>query len=303
MTRLNHLRHTAIALLVMLPLSSASAADHPLVGTVWTGRGDPASFADIEHAAVQSDFVLIGEIHSNAEHHATQAKLVRAMAEAGRAPTIVFEMVPRGLQGALDAFLAQDAPDANALGEALQWETRGWPDWAIYQPIAEAALDAGLPMRSGDLDRDTIRAIARGADMPGDPVAYPEALGDRIGAEIMTAHCDLMPAEAIPPMVTVQQARDLSMADAMLASDEDGAVLIAGGGHTRTDWGVPFVLHAKAPDRSVLSIGQFEVTEEGTAFADYIDEGEASLPYDFVIFTTRSDDTDDCAKLREQMGK
>ena len=83
----------------------------------------------------------------------------------------------------------------------------------------------------------------------------------------------------------------------------DRPVLIAGGGHTRSDWGVPFVLRAKAPEKSVLSIGQIEVTEEGTEFADYPDEGETALPYDYVVFTTLSDDTDHCAELKKQMGK
>lgn len=293
----------ALAGLMMFSPIAAEAADNPLVGTVWTGAGEAAGFEDVERAASEADFVAIGEIHSNGEHHATQARLIAAMAKAGRKPTVVFEMVPQRLQRALDAFQNEKTPDAATLGEKLDWEKRGWPDWAIYQPIAEAALAAGLPMAAGDLDRDTIRAIGKGEETPEDGVAYSEAIRKRLGDEIMIAHCNLMPEQAIPPMITVQQARDLSMADAMLNAAGDGAVLIAGGGHTRSDWGVPFVLKAKAPEKTVLSIGQVEVTEEATTFADYVDEGETALPYDYVIFTTPSDDTDHCAELKKQMGK
>jgi len=296
-------RIAALALAGMMMAVPVQAADNPLTGTVWTGAGAAARFEDIERAAGKADFVAIGEIHSNAEQHAAQARLIEAMAEAGRKPSVVFEMVPQGLQGALDAFLAEDEPDAATLGETLDWEKRGWPDWAMYQPIAAAALDAGLAMIAGDLDRETIRAIGKGEEPPEGGVAYPEAVTERLGDEIMQAHCNLMPEQAIPPMIAVQQARDLAMAEAMLGAGGDGAVLIAGGGHTRTDWGVPFVLKAKAPDRTVLSIGQIEVTDEGTAFADYLEDGETALPYDYVVFTTRSETTDHCAELKKQMGK
>lgn len=278
------------------------AADNPLVGTVWTGSGEQAALADIEAAAAGTNFVLIGEIHTNPDHHATQAALIRAMAEAGRRPAVVLEMAPRGLQGELDAFLAEDEPDAAALGERLAWEKRGWPAWSMYQPIAEAALEAGLPMIAGDLDRDTIRAIGRSGEAPDGGVDYPQAERARMGDAITEAHCGLMPEEAIPAMIAVQQARDLSMAEAMLEAGSGGAVLIAGGGHTRGYWGVPLVLRAKAPDSAVLSIGQIEVTEEDIAFADYIEEGETALPYDFVLFTSRSDTRDHCAELKEKMG-
>ncbi|QKV19707.1 ChaN family lipoprotein [Oricola thermophila] len=293
----------ALAGLIAISPAKADDATSPLAGTAWTGAGERASFADIEAAARTADFVLVGEIHTNPEHHANQARLIAAMARAGRKPVVVLEMVPKSLQGALDAFLAEESPDAAELGERLDWEKRGWPDWTIYRPVAEAALAAGLALAAGDLDRETIRAIGRGEAEPEESVAYPDDTREKLGEEIRQAHCNLMPEEAIPAMVTVQQARDLSMADAMLAAGDDGAVLIAGGGHTRKDWGVPFVLRAKAPDRTVLSIGQIEVAEGMTSFADHLGEGETSLPHDYVVFTERSDDTDHCAELEERMGK
>ncbi|GAB4363224.1 MAG: hypothetical protein Kow0026_27620 [Oricola sp.] len=293
----------ALACALAFAPPAANAADSPLAGTVWTGAGEAVRFADIERAAAAADFVTIGEIHTNAEHHANQARLVAAMAEAGRRPAVVLEMVPRSLQGALDAFLAEETPDAAALGAALAWERRGWPDWAIYRPIAETALAAGLAMAAGDLDRDTIRAIGRGEAAPDGGPDYSEAMRERLGDEIRTAHCNLMPEQAIAPMIAVQQARDRAMADAMLSAGGDGAVLIAGDGHARADRGVPFVLGARAPGKTVVSVGQIEVTGEQTRFSDTLGEGETALPYDYVIFTTVSDDTDHCAALERRIGK
>src|SRR5215470_11936005 len=58
---------------------------HPLVGRiwdVWAGAfiGEDALVARL----VASRFVLLGERHDNPDHHALQAKLLRAMLEAGR---------------------------------------------------------------------------------------------------------------------------------------------------------------------------------------------------------------------------
>ena len=268
------------------------------------GAGEAVAEEAVEEAVRAADFVLIGEIHDNPEHHAIQARLIRAMTEAGRKPAVVFEMVPQGLQGELDAFEAEGSRDVAELGRRLKWEERGWPAWSSYQPIAEAALAAHLSLYAGDLDRETIRAIGKG-ERPVEPAAaYSDAMRESLAEELRVSHCDLLPDEAIGPMINVQQARDIAMATAMLDYGvEDGAVLISGSGHARKDRGVPFVLDAKEPGRSIVSIGLFEVREGATDFADYLDEGESALPFDFVMFTAKANDVDHCAALKKQMGK
>lgn len=294
----------ALAALLTAPLPDALAADNPLIGTEWTGAGEAVAEEAIEEAVRGADFVLIGEIHDNPEHHAIQAQLARAMAEAGRKPAVVFEMVPQGLQGELDAFEAEGSEDVTDLGRRLKWEERGWPSWSTYQPIAEAALAAELPLYAGDLDRETIRAIGRG-ERPFEPAAaYSDAMRENLAEELRVSHCDLLPDEAIGPMIKVQQARDQAMATAMLDYGvEDGAVLISGSGHARKDRGVPFILKAREPGRSVVSIGLMEVHEGAADFADYLDEGETALPFDFVMFTAKANDIDHCAALKKKMGK
>lgn len=294
----------ALATLLTAPLPAALADDNPLVGSQWTGTGKAVSKAAVEDAVRAADFVLIGEIHDNPEHHAIQARLIRTMTQAGRKPAVVLEMVPQGLQGELDAFEAEGSQDAAELGRRLKWEERGWPNWSTYQPIAEAALAAKLRLHAGDLDRETIRAIGRG-DIPFETaVAYSDAMRDSLSKELRVSHCNLLPDEAIGPMIKVQQARDTAMATAMLDYGvEDGAVLISGSGHARKDRGVPFVLAARDPGKSIVSIGLMEVQDGMTDFADYPGEGETALPFDFVMFTDRANDVDHCAALKKQMGK
>ena len=216
------------------------------------------------------------------------------MTEAGRRPAVVFEMIPRRYQEALERFLSAADPDVSELGELVDWETRGWPAWEIYQPIAEVALAADLPVAAGDLDKDTMRILAKSG-----PSALSDSDRDRFGLDavlpstesaelrdvLRQSHCNLLPDSALDGMMAVQRARDGSMAAAMIdAGREPGAVLISGGGHTRSDFGVPMVLNGLDPGRSALSISIIEVEANLAGFSDYAD-ADGTMPYDFVMFT------------------
>ena len=77
--------------------------------------------------------------------------MIRALTAAGRRPAVAFEMFTPSQAGALGRYLAAHPRDAAGLGEAVNWKASGWPAWAMYEPIARAALDAGLH-RSWPLD-------------------------------------------------------------------------------------------------------------------------------------------------------
>ncbi len=309
---------------------SAHFRDHPLAGTIWRGDGSQTDRATLTGAVLAADYILLGEIHTNPDHHRIQALLIGELAAADRRPAIVFEMIPAGLQAQLDAHLAASPADAGGLGPAVDWEERGWPDWSIYRPIAEAALGAGLTLKAGDLDRNLLQKIGKtgaaaldpdlskryGLDRPLDP-----ALETGLLAVLRESHCDLLPEAALKPMLTVQRARDGALADAMISAGADeGAVLIAGTGHVRRDWAAAAVIAARAPQATIVSVALIEVDEAHSTFADYefTSDGaandaappanppaypSANPPFDYVVFTPRADLTDHCAELAERFGK
>ena len=320
---------TAPALALALAASPASALewpdwqsphyrDHRLTGTIWRGDGSSASRAALSAAVLAADYVLLGETHTNPDHHRIQAVLIGELVAAGRRPAIVFEMIPAGLQDELDDYLSANPKDASGLGPAVQWQARNWPDWSIYQPIAEAALGAGLKLKAGALDRDLLQQIGKtGA------AALEPALAERFGLNrplapaletglmeaLKESHCNLLPDPALAPMLTVQRARDGALADAMLvAGEKGGAVLIAGAGHVRRDWAVAAVIEARVRDAKTVSVALVEVDEALNTFADYDLALEGAprgviAPFDYVVFTPRADLTDHCAELAERFGK
>lgn len=243
-----------------------------------------------------ADHLVLGERHDNPMHHRLQAEIVGALAARGRHPAVVFEMLDSEQIAPLAAHLAARPTDADGLGDAVGWPTSGWPDWALYKPIAVAALAAGLPIVAGNLGRATTRAVSReGYAGLGDNAALrraverplPADVEPALLADLETAHCGHVPRDRLAPMLRVQRARDASMALAMAAHPQ--SVLIAGTEHGRNDRGVPWVLRDLAPGKRVVSLAFVELAVGAAP--------PAELPWDLVWFTEPVERGDPCARF------
>ena len=83
-----------------------------------------------------------------------------------------------------------------------------------------------------------------------------------------------------------------------------GAVLIAGAGHVRQDYGIPVYLASKVPRTSVISLAFLEVSQDlldPRAYAARFDR--QTLPFDDVWFTPRVDEQDPCVAFEESLKK
>ena len=288
----------------LAPWRAPLEREHPLTGKIWDVKA--ARFVDaavVTQRIAGARYVLLGEKHDNPDHHQIQAALLRALLAAGRRPAVAFEMLTADQAPALARQLAAAPRDAAGLAEAVNWRRSGWPDFALYQPIVEAALDAGVPVVAANIGNATIRSVARGEPnaVPADLAARyaldrplaPDAQA-RLTAEIRDAHCGHLPAARVESMVLAQRARDATLADS-LVSRADGGVLIAGVGHVRADHGVPLYLAARDPGAPMVAVAPLEVREDATAPEDYRSQFDGALPFDFVWFTPRMDYKDPCA--------
>jgi uncharacterized iron-regulated protein len=289
--------------------------DHPLTGRIWDVSA--ARFIDRETLVeryARADFVLLGERHDNPDHHMLQAEVLRSLIAIGGRPAVGFEMLGLDDASVVANYLAAAPNDAAGLGRAVNWNQRGWPDWAMYQPIADAALRAklrivptNLPLATATkMTRDGLAALEPGMvrelglDRPP-----PEAVFASMAADIRDAHCGYAPEEIVKPMVDVQRARDARMAESLIAAgDPDGAILVAGAGHVRNDYGIPVYLRTKAPAKQVVSIAFVEVDQQGTEPQSYaLPYPDGRFPFDYVWFTPRVDDEDPCEKFKSQFNR
>jgi len=285
---------------------------HPLAGKILDVRaGAFISPRELGERLAASRYVLLGERHDNPDHHVLQARLVRALAAGGRRPAVGFEMLATDQGAALARWLAQAPRDAAGLGDAVGWKGSGWPAFTLYQPIAQAALDAALPIVATNLSRAALEAMRErgaaglgpavqrqlGLDTPLEP-----AVRAALAREIRESHCGRGSEALVEKMVDVQWARDARMAEALeRAGRRDGAVLIAGTGHVRSDRAVPAHLRRREPGATVASVAFLEVEAKAATPAGYVEAGERALPFDYVWFTPRIDDVDPCEKFRKPL--
>lgn len=285
--------------------------EHVLAGRIWdVPRTRFVDEATASARLAKAHYVLLGEKHDNADHHRLQARVVQSVFAAGRRPAIVFEMFTSAQAAALARHLAERPRDAAGIAEAVNWKASGWPDWAMYQPIAAAALDAGAPIVAANLDADQVRAVRRDGvaaldrafvaryrlDTPTPP-DVERAMAD----EIRDAHCGHAPDRMLPGMITVQRARDARFADVLRDASADGGILIAGGGHVRNDRGVPVFLRHATPDPRVISVAFLEVDTGRTHPPEYGARFGGTLPFDYVWFTPAASDEDPCEKFRKSL--
>ncbi len=296
--------------LVALPAAAEGQglvhAEHPLVGKVWSVEaGAFVGRETLAREAARARFVMLGETHDNPVHHRLQAALLEA-AVRDEPAVLALEMVNRAQQPALDDWRAAGGDPAR-FAEATRWTERGWPDFAIYEPVIETAREAGLPIRGANLGREAVRTAAReGREALPAPVRsamdrYRPGAADRerMAAIVREGHCNLLPEAAIPGMVTAQRARDAAMA-ATLAGVDGRAVLVTGAGHARKDIGVPAYL-ADAPG-TLLSVAFVEVDEDAAHPAAYAEAfGVDRLPFDYAWFTPRQPREDPCAGLERHL--
>lgn len=289
--------------------------EDPRVGRIF----DVARVEWIEESALldalaQTDFVLLGERHDHPDHHRLQARVVRDLVARGRRPAVAFEMLDADDASAVALVSANTQEDpaarAEALRQAVRWDESGWPDWALYAPVFEAALAAELSIVPANLAPAEARAIGRGGaealtparravlglDEPLDPATF-DALAERI----REAHCGHAPEAALARMVDVQRAWDAQLASSLVAAATGantggGAILIAGNEHVRRDRGAPRRLAQLAPDARIATLGLIEIDP-----LDPSDLPDASAPFDYVWLTPRLDLEDPCEAYRDAL--
>jgi uncharacterized iron-regulated protein len=288
------------------PPTAPLEQDHPLVGRIFQSSDNmeitPSRLADL---AAARDFVLLGEKHDNPDHHSLQAWMIGALTAHGTRPAVAMEMLDADQAESLSSYLRQHPHDASGLGAAVRWSARGWPDWSIYAPIADAALRAGLPIVPADLTQAERRIVSR-EGIPALPApvrrrlqaspVFDERQAASLAQELRDSHCGRVSDAALPRMADVQWARDAHMASVLLDNAFSGAVLIAGAGHVRRDRGVPWHLQQRALGRSIAAVAFVEVEASKPNVTDYA----RAAQFDFVWFTARVDNLDPCARFRQR---
>ena len=278
---------------------------HPLVGKIY----DSKNKVFVEQYAVDrsmktADILLLGETHSNADHHLGQAKLIARWQQQHANTALVFEMLT------IDRWQQADRwTDRAVLSKHLQRYAKEW-DWVIYTPITDLAVIKQLPILAANLSNKQLSHYARSEhcslQREGIELLFCDAMTkkarNRLEGLIDRSHCGMLQAKHLPTLVKMQAAKDASFALRLWQAHETclAPVLISGSVHVRKDIGVPVYLSQAG--RSVRSIAFIEVSPELTEAADY-DLNENDSSYDFIYFTPGSRSLDPCVEFKQQLKK
>jgi len=273
----------------------------PLADRIWDARAQRfIGRAELGDGLRKARFVLLGEVHDNAGHHRLRRDLIASLIDAGRRPAIAMEQFDREYQAALDRALQAPSPEPEAVKTAVHFNDKGW-NWKYYEPIVRLALEHRLPLHAANLSRaDAFRTSIEGAasvlgadrmralglDRP-----LPDAARRKLEDVIEKGHCGKAPRDRLAGIVAAQRARDAVMADALRRDSGNGAVLIAGNGHVRRDFGVPHYLGGDG----IAVVGFLEVRKEHSAPTDYY--RQRNPEYDYIVFTPRPPRPDPCAGM------
>lgn len=292
---------TILAAPVSTTVAAADAADR--VSAWSSGDARVIDQAHMRQAITHADYLIIGEIHDNPQHHRLQADLLGHFADSQDAAISVgYEQLSVDQQPLLDAFHEQATATADSFGEAVAWSQSGWPDYNIYQPLFAATLERGLPIIPLMFSRATTRDIVSNgievalaedamAQLRPDTLLSADARA-AVEAEMQDAHCGKLPDAMLPAMVDVQIARDAFMAYRIVQAAER-AVIITGNGHARRDRGIPQFIQRLRPDAAIVVVHLLEVAE-GDRVAEQAVERAGTDITDYALFTPEHPRSDPC---------
>lgn len=236
-----------------------------------------------------ADIVLLGELHDNRLHHQLRGQLIAQFADAKR--SIVSEHIPS--PGTV-VFRSDTKADLEAAG----FDPEGW-EWPAHQSLYDALRAKNLNVVGGNLPKADARKIFL-QGVSGLPERMAETYAQsRLDADaeraldrdLVEGHCGQLPDKYLLRMRFAQRITDLSLTHALL--DNRPAVLVAGNGHVRKDYGVPQILSSVDPSLRVVSIG---FLEQGSDPKDLLHS--VAGQYDFIWITERAERKDPCENFK-----
>ncbi len=156
------------------PVQSRITAKRLTVGA-WFDLRRSEELEDAVAMLETHNVVLLGETHSEPDHHRWQLHTIEALFSLRPEMVLGFEMFPRRVQPVLDRW-SRDELSETALLDEVDWPRIWGFDPQLYLPLFSFARKHRLPMVALNVDRETNRRVA----MQG-PAAAPQVDREGVG--------------------------------------------------------------------------------------------------------------------------
>ncbi len=121
-------------------------------------QGREADASQVLPRLQESRLVLVGEHHTDMDHHAAQLQVVQMLHKAGADVTIGMEMFSSDSQQALNRWVSGEIGDAEF--QKIYYNNWNFP-WSLYSSIFEYARDKKIPIVGLNVPRKITRQVAR----------------------------------------------------------------------------------------------------------------------------------------------
>jgi uncharacterized iron-regulated protein len=152
---------TGTVLLGMVLLAACIGASKPELSKQQVYRisdGSHASLSELAPQLKQNRIVIVGEHHSNAEHHRAQVRVVEALVAAGARVAIGLEMFRSDSQQDLDRWVSGDLQAVDF--EKIYYDNWTFP-WEKYRVIFDYAREQQVPLVGLNVSREITAQVAR----------------------------------------------------------------------------------------------------------------------------------------------
>jgi uncharacterized iron-regulated protein len=128
--------------------------------SVDTVTGNELSDRALDEKLRSARVIFVGEEHPNPHHHAAEVEVLERVFAAEPSVGLGLEMLPRTLQGPLDAFVAGTLDEASFL-RAVDWDKTWGYAWGLYRPLLEFCRAHHLPAYALNAPRELAHAVAK----------------------------------------------------------------------------------------------------------------------------------------------
>lgn len=275
--------------------------DHPLVGKIWdTQKGLWLTEKQLLAEVLEYEYVLLGETHTNPDHHILQARIINHISSTGAKPIVVMEMLAnKQWQHQPKVWKDLEKLKAQALAH-----NDNWP-WKVYTPVLQSIVQNQLQLIAGNISSSDLHDWSKqsGSQSTAKIKNYFSISNKQLlqlKQDIIKSHCGHANPEFVQFMVRAQLRRDQELASNLVSSSTP-AVLIAGSGHIKNSYAVPMQLSKKFEKYSYLTVSFKPVVEDLLMLEAYI--GENSNVFDIIYFTPNQTNQDPCIRFQKQLKK
>ncbi len=210
--------------------------------------------------------VMVGESHTNNEHHQVEFQVIKGLVEAGQKVCLALEMFMPHQNLDLQAFIEGKYPTTDFMDSTGWYDSWGY-NYRMYQPIFEYAREKKIKLYGVNIKRDYVSKVGRmglkglsADELKSIPEIDTTNIEHRFLVKVYFTGSDALTPELFNSRYQAQCLWDAAMAEGIIQAANENpqatVVLLAGSGHVAYNLGIGKIIQKRSglPFASVIAV-------------------------------------------------